>query len=1024
LQAPKWLRRAAYGGVAAITALGGVSALAATAAHATSTFTFTRIGGADRYATAGLFDQASGSPASISFADGLPGHQSDALAASGYGGVNTLGMLLTDTTNTIPANTQSALTSNGVKTVTILGGTSAVSSAQQTALQSAGFTVTRIGGATRFDTMQMLDDSLTGKTGKDSSGNNVGILASGNDNHLVDALSAGGVAYGQKFPVILTDSTSSTLAPQASQVISALNIKHVIVVGGTASVPASQYASLPNGATATVEAGADRSETSKVFSDFAISQGWAGNTRMELARGDDGADALGSADYAGGNKLPTCVTNSSSDVGSCTAYATEHASTLAGPSVIAGGTAAVPDSQASAVATAGGGSFPQSSSTSVATTSASSTVQNGKTTTITATVTNNGTPVQGATVNFTTSGTGCGTVSPTSAVTNSGGQATTTYTAGSTAGSCTVTATESSTGKSSTTSVTTTTASTGATNLPQLVSAAVVGEFSAATANGVTSFPGTLVQYVFGQDVSGDTLNSAGFHAYTADGQWRFSAGAGCIGGTCAFHDPSNKNAVDVFFQNGTGVNNNAAGAPTTAVPDLTTSAGAATLTLATVGDANDVGGAAVTAPAPSGGNVVGSASMGSASTATLTAGTTSAPDPESIGTTTRLGSTALAATLAACGTGQCSAIDVTFDQAAFDWNADPDTTHFEIVYTNGVNGANGGPATQEKFCDAPGTGNTTASGGAVPGGNGTATLTIVCPNPSTVSAGTAVPTADIARIVVLADAVASATGVTACTANGGPSTGGAAASCNPLEVTDSPNASDGNPVLTSVTLQPNTPSGNSTAIFTFDQALSALTTANVYNQNGTTTPCAVAPTVNPSNSAQWACTFGTATALNAAVGGNVPSGNATSFSTTRKNSDTELGASNPTSSSVTPGKIAAPQLTSFHAGQVTTTFGTSPGAVYTFSEPVLAAAVNPADLVAWDSDGTELVCTAATAGSGTSANQVTCTAFSLLVGGGVATANQITTAVWGGNDWKAVQGTGVSGADTDWSPEGGAATT
>lgn len=1022
MQAPKWLRRAAYGGVAAITALGGVSALAATAAHATSTFTFTRIGGADRYATAGLFDQASGSPAAITFADGLPGHQSDALAASGYGGVNTLGMLLTDNTNTIPANTQSALTSNGVKTVTILGGTAAVSSAQQTALQSAGFTVTRIGGNTRFDTMQALDDTLAGKTGKDSSGNNVGILASGNDNHLVDALSAGGVAYGQKFPVILTDSSSSTLSPQASEVISALNIKHVIVVGGTAAVPASQYASLPNGATATVEAGADRSATSKVFSDYAMSQGWAGNTRMELARGDDGADALGSADYAGANKLPTCVTNSPSDVGSCTAFATEHASTLAGPSVIAGGTAAVPDSEASAVATAGGGTFPQSSSTSVAASPASSTVQNGKTTTITATVTNNGTPVQGATVNFTTSGTGCGSVSPTSAVTNSGGQATTTYTAGSAAGSCTVTATESSTGKSGTTTVTTTTASTGATNLPQLVSASVLGEFNATTANNATTFPGTLVQYVFGQDVSGDTLSATGFHTYTADGQWRINGANTCLGGagTCAFHDPSNKNAVDVYFMTANAVANNPTGA-LTAAPDLTTASGAATLTLATVGDQNDTGGPAVTAPAPSGNNVVGSAPIGSASTATLTAGTTAAPDPESIGSTTRLGSLGVAG----CGAGNCSAIDVTFDQAAYDVNAGPDATHFDIVYTSGVNGANTGPGSQEKACTAAGTGDATASGGAVPGGNGTATLTIVCPNPSTVTAGTAMPVADIARIVVQPSAVASVNTVAAdCPATGGATTAGTAGFCNPLEVTDAPNASDGNPTLTSVTLEPNTPSGNSTAVFTFDQALNALATAQVYNQNGSTTVCATAPVVNPGNSSQWACTFGTAAALNSAVGGSVPQGQATSFATGRTNSDTELGASNPTSTSVTPGKIAAPQLTSVHAGMVTGTFGTVPGAVYTFNEPVNATAGKfvPGDLVLWDSDGTQLVCTAATVGTGTTSSQVTCTSYKLFGTATPATSNQITTAVFGGSDWQAVQGTGVS-EDADWSPEGGFAT-
>ncbi|MHB1770801.1 MAG: beta strand repeat-containing protein [Acidimicrobiales bacterium] len=64
------------------------------------------------------------------------------------------------------------------------------------------------------------------------------------------------------------------------------------------------------------------------------------------------------------------------------------------------------------------------------------------TSTITVQDNNGGTPVAGDQVLFAVTGTNCGTVSPTTAVTNSTGSATTTYTASTTSGSCTVTATE------------------------------------------------------------------------------------------------------------------------------------------------------------------------------------------------------------------------------------------------------------------------------------------------------------------------------------------------------------------------------------------------------------------------------------------------------------------------------------------------------------------------------------------------------------------------------------------------------
>ena len=343
--------------VAATSITTGLTALLAPA-HATAAFTLSRLAGADRYLTASAIDQAaypSGEP-TVLLADGLSRHQSDALSAAGVEGAFGVGVLLTDDTGTVPSSTLSALSANKVQKIVVVGGTSAVTQSQINQLQSKGYQVTTpYQGASRWQTMKMVDESMGG-AGADASGNATAILASGEDTHLVDALSAGGISYAKHFPIILTNSTGPGLQPEAQQVISDMGIKHLIVVGGTASIPATEYSPPPSGVTKVdVESGKDRSETSKVLADFAISSSWLTDTHLTVARGDDGADALAGAALSGVRGWPTVVTNSPSDNGSSTAFATEHTSTLNGTSYVFGGTSAVPDSQLSAIQKAGQG---------------------------------------------------------------------------------------------------------------------------------------------------------------------------------------------------------------------------------------------------------------------------------------------------------------------------------------------------------------------------------------------------------------------------------------------------------------------------------------------------------------------------------------------------------------------------------------------------------------------------------------------------------------------------------------------
>jgi len=136
---PSRFRRAVFGAIAGVTAFGTLSGLAIQASSAAPTGN--DLAGADRYQTAGNLNAAkfgAGGVGTVLLADAIPGtpgsgaggHQSDALAVSGYAGLNHDGLLLTDTTNTVPANTMSALSNLKVKNIIAVGGSAAISSAR------------------------------------------------------------------------------------------------------------------------------------------------------------------------------------------------------------------------------------------------------------------------------------------------------------------------------------------------------------------------------------------------------------------------------------------------------------------------------------------------------------------------------------------------------------------------------------------------------------------------------------------------------------------------------------------------------------------------------------------------------------------------------------------------------------------------------------------------------------------------------------------------------------------------------
>ena len=203
-----------------IVVLGGesvVSASVMTAADAYTSGTVTRVGGADRYATAVQVSLATFSP-------GVP----IAYLATGTGFADALaagpaalgdGPVLLVRQNEIPSSTAAELTRLNPGRIVVLGGESVVSASVMTAADAyTSGTVTRIGGADRYATSAQVSAANF------SPGVSVAFIATGAD--FADALSAGPVGA----PVLLA--RPNCVPRVVLDEIDRLNPTTVTVLGG------------------------------------------------------------------------------------------------------------------------------------------------------------------------------------------------------------------------------------------------------------------------------------------------------------------------------------------------------------------------------------------------------------------------------------------------------------------------------------------------------------------------------------------------------------------------------------------------------------------------------------------------------------------------------------------------------------------------------------------------------------------------------------------------------------------------
>ncbi len=258
-----------------------------------------RIGGNDRYETSAKI--AANVSACSEWAVVVSGSSyPDALSANYLAGALTtvtpftVPVLLVGT-DSVPPSIAAYMSAAGVKNVYIVGGTSAVSAAVQTALQATSATkctgdftvgstapvpnqklnVVRISGADRYATNRAVvnvgaDIFPANRNIKQLSflqpGKRTAIVATGTA--FADALSAGGAVYGG-LPLILTDGTS--LSADAKGALTDNDITQVIIIGGPAAVSEAVKTSIAAVGTGIYTGrifGADRFATATAFADF------------------------------------------------------------------------------------------------------------------------------------------------------------------------------------------------------------------------------------------------------------------------------------------------------------------------------------------------------------------------------------------------------------------------------------------------------------------------------------------------------------------------------------------------------------------------------------------------------------------------------------------------------------------------------------------------------------------------------------------------------------------------------------
>ncbi|MDQ1496443.1 MAG: hypothetical protein QOG69_2926, partial [Actinomycetota bacterium] len=219
---------------------------------------FLRLAGTDRFGTAvAIGSAAAPTSTTVVIASGLA--MPDAVAAGPLAAHLAAPLLLT-ATDALPASVVADLANRHATTAYLVGGTAVISAQVVAALQAAGVTnVVRLGGSDRFHTAALVAAQIGGGSGA--------IVVDGNNAHLIDGFTIGGIAGHLGMPILMA--TAAGVPDVTSAELRSLGVTSTTVIGG--SLPPAVVSALPGGSAVS---GADRYATSvAVANAFAVQMG-------------------------------------------------------------------------------------------------------------------------------------------------------------------------------------------------------------------------------------------------------------------------------------------------------------------------------------------------------------------------------------------------------------------------------------------------------------------------------------------------------------------------------------------------------------------------------------------------------------------------------------------------------------------------------------------------------------------------------------------------------------------------------
>ena len=310
------LKRAAAGATAGLLVFSGL-AVGATSASADETFTLERLSGPDRYATAAAIANETFPDGSDTVLIGGGGTRNypDSLAGNYLAGSLDAPLLLT-AADQVPDATFDGLTALGAEEIVILGGFAAVSAEVEAELEDADYSVTRVSGADRYKTASRVAERPDETTIGEAEGmGRTAILANGQN--FPDALAAGPLSFAANLPITIT--RPGALPEETEATLENLEIEYVLVVGGDTAVSPAVVAEVEAMGIETKRlSGPTRQRTAVEIADYAKDELGFSDSHVDLARGDDFADALTGGPHSGSLAAPILLTDTASALGAAT----------------------------------------------------------------------------------------------------------------------------------------------------------------------------------------------------------------------------------------------------------------------------------------------------------------------------------------------------------------------------------------------------------------------------------------------------------------------------------------------------------------------------------------------------------------------------------------------------------------------------------------------------------------------------------------------------------------------------------